>query len=187
MTTALATQRLRLRMPVAGDATAAVELVTDPDVMRFLGGQVVPEEHVGTVVERWIRRWEENGIGFFVVEDREDGAFLGRVGLSIWDVRGWTHATLAGAGEHAQPELGWALVRSRWGRGYATEAAAAVRDWAFEERGIRRLISLVAPDNLASAAVARRLGAVPTPEVTLFDSGAAVVWEHPPAPRPSRS
>ena len=185
--TALTTQRLRLRLPAGGDASAAAELVTDPEVMRFLGGEVVPEDRVGAVVERWIRRWEENGIGFFIVEDRQDGSFLGRVGLSIWDVRSWTHATLAGAGRYAQPELGWALVRSHWGRGYATEAAAAVRGWALEQRDIRRLISLVAPDNLASAAVARRLGAVPTQEVTLFDSGAAVVWEHPRAPRPSPS
>lgn len=179
MSTALATQRLRLRLPLAGDVSAAAKLVTDPEVMRFLGGQVVPQERVGAVLERWIRRWEDNGIGFFVVERREDGAFVGRVGLSIWDVRGWTHATLAGAGRYAQPELGWALVRSEWGRGYATEAARAVRDWAFAQRDIGRLVSLIAPDNLASAAVARRLGASPAGQVKLFDSGDAVIWEHP--------
>jgi len=179
MSTALATQRLLLRLPVAGDASAAAELLTDPEVMRFLGGEVVPEERVGAVVEKWIWRWEENGIGFFVVESCEDGAFLGRIGLNVWDVRSWTHATLAAAGEYAQPELGWALVRSQWGRGYATEAALAVRDWAFKQRDIRRLISLIAPDNFASAAVARRLGASPTQQVKLFDCGDAVVWEHP--------
>jgi len=70
-------------------------------------------------------------------------------------------------------------VRSQWGRGYATEAALAVRDWAFSEREIGGLISLIAPDNLASAAVARRLGAAPGQAVKLFDSGDAVVWEHP--------
>jgi ribosomal-protein-alanine N-acetyltransferase len=90
----------------------------------------VPQERLGAVVEKWIWRWEENGIGFFVVERCDDRAFLGRVGLNVWDVRSWEHATLAGAGEYAQPELGWALVRSQWGRGYATEAALAVRDWA---------------------------------------------------------
>jgi RimJ/RimL family protein N-acetyltransferase len=147
--------------------------------MRFLGGEVVPEERVGAVVEKWIWRWEENGIGFFVVEAREDGAFLGRVGFNVWDVRNWTHATLAGAREYAQPELGWALVRSQRGRGYATQAALAVRDWAFKQRDIRRLISLIAPDNLASAAVARRLGASPTEQVKLFDCGDAVVWGAP--------
>jgi RimJ/RimL family protein N-acetyltransferase len=154
MSTALATQRLRLRLPAAGDTSAAAELLTDPEVMRFLGREEVPEERVGAVVEKWIRRWEENGIGFFVVESCEDGAFLGRVGLNVWDVRSWTHATRAAAREYAQPELGWALVRSQWGRGYAAEAALAVRDWAFNQRDIRRLISLIAPDNLASAAVA---------------------------------
>jgi RimJ/RimL family protein N-acetyltransferase len=76
-------------------------------------------------------------------------------------------------------EIGWALVRAHWGRGYATEAARAVRDWARAERGYDRLISLIDPANVASQRVAERLGARPTETVQLFDSGDAVVWVHP--------
>ena len=179
----LETERLFLRPPVIEDAAAAAELVTDPEVMRFLGGETVPPEHVGEVVERWQYRWESNGMGPFVIERREDGRFVGRAGILVWDTRTWTPATFSDAGEHAQPELGWALVRAEWGRGYATEAARAVREWAHGQRVITRLISLIAPDNVASGRVAQRLGASPAETVTLFDSGDAVVWVHPNAGR----
>jgi ribosomal-protein-alanine N-acetyltransferase len=177
----LETERLGLRIPSLDDEEAAAELLTDPAVMRFLGGEVVPREHVPDVIAKWLRRWDENDVGPFVIERRRDRRFIGRAGLLVWDTRGWTHSTLAEAGRHAQPELGWALARAHWGAGYATEAARAVRDWAREERNMRRLISLIAPDNGASQRVAERLRATPTDVVTLFDSGEAVVWVHPPA------
>ena len=177
----LETERLGLRLPSLADEEPAAELLTDPAVMRFLGGEVVPREHVPEVIAKWLRRWEEDGIGPFVIERRRDRRILGRAGLLVWDMRAWTHSTLAEAGRHAQPELGWALARAHWGAGYATEAAHAVRDWAREERQIRQLISLIAPDNVASQRVAERLRAIPTDTVTLFDSGEAVVWAHPPA------
>lgn len=122
----------------------------------------------------------QNGLGHFVLERRSDGGVLGRVGFVVWDTRTWRHTTRDEAGEHAQPELGWTLARAHWGRGYATEAALALRDWARRERRVGRLISLIAPGNAASQRVAQRLGARPAETVTLFDSGDAVVWEHPP-------
>jgi RimJ/RimL family protein N-acetyltransferase len=170
-----------LRLPEVEDAPAIATLLTDSEVMRFLGGQVVPIERVGDVVEKWLERWERNGMGPFVIERGDDGRFLGRAGILVWDARNWTHATLADAGRHAQPELGWALVRSQWGNGYATEAARAVRDWARAERNVESLVSVIAPDNVASQRVAQRLGASPGETVRLPDSGEAVVWMHPPA------
>ena len=173
------TERLALRMPRLEDAEAAAELLTDPEVMRFLGGQTVPREDAPAVIERWLERWKANGFGHLAIERREDGRFLGRVGMIVWDTREWRHRTLAEAGEHAQPELGWALARAHWGHGYATEAALAAREWARRERGIGRLISLVHEDNVRSQHVARRIGCRPDGTVTLFDSGPAVVWVHP--------
>lgn len=175
------TERLLLRLPVSGDAPAVAELLADPSVMRFLGGETVPREHVSQVVEKWRRRWEQNGMGPFMIERREDGRFLGRAGILVWDARTWRHATLSDAGPYAQPELGWALVRAEWGNGYATEAARAVRDWARGERGVGRLVSLIVAENVASQRIAQRLGATPAETVTLFDSGDAVVWVHPSA------
>jgi RimJ/RimL family protein N-acetyltransferase len=173
------TQRLLLRVPRLEDAEAAAEQLGDPEVMRYLGGQTVPREDVPAVIERWLARWEANGFGHFAVERREEGRFLGRVGLIVWDTREWRHVTLAAAGAHAQPELGWAFARAHWGHGYATEAALAVREWARRERGLGRLISLIHEENDRSQRLARRLGCRPNGGVVLFDSGPAVVWVHP--------
>jgi RimJ/RimL family protein N-acetyltransferase len=107
---------------------------------------------------------------------------VGQAGLMIFDRRGWTPSTWAQAGSHAQPELGWALIRAHWGHGYATEAAAAIRDWAREFRFISGLVSLISPDNVRSQRVAERLGARPTETVThLHTRRKTVVWRHPPA------
>lgn|GEM_PF-1201908 len=179
----LETERLLLRRPSPADAEAVRELVSDPVAMAFIGG-VHPDSDPSLVVQRWLERWEENGCGPFSVLRRCDGRWLGRVGVLVWDRRTWTQGSFSSAAEFAQPELGWALVREHWGRGYATEAARAARAWAYRELGPRRLVSLIAPANTRSAAVAERLGARPRETVTLFDSGAAVVWEHPPPPPP---
>jgi RimJ/RimL family protein N-acetyltransferase len=168
-----------LRVPRLDDADAFAEYLADPEVMRFLGGETVPREDAPSVVRKWLDRWEANGVGPFAIERREDGRIVGRVGVIVWDTREWRNSTFAEAGEHAQAELGWALMRAHWGNGYATEAARAVRDWARRERAVGRLISLINPDNVQSQRVAERLGAQPTETVTLSDSHPAVVWVHP--------
>ena len=120
-----------------------------------------------------------------MIERRDDGAFVGRAGILVWDSRTWTQTTERAGGSYAQPELGWALVREHWGNGYATEAARAVRDWARRERDVGRLVSLIAPGNARSQHVAERLGASPAETVRLFDSGDAVVWVHPDDDQPT--
>jgi RimJ/RimL family protein N-acetyltransferase len=108
---------------------------------------------------------------------------VGQAGLMIFDTRDWTPSTWADAESHAQPELGWALIQAHWGHGYATEAAAAIRDWAHESRSIDRLVSLIPSDNVRSQRVAQRLGARPAEAVEPGDSRRkTVVWRYPPAP-----
>jgi RimJ/RimL family protein N-acetyltransferase len=175
----LETERLVLRVPRLEDAGAMRALYSDPEATRFIGG-VQPEivddpEHIIGV---WLERWEANGFGQLVAELRDDGAVVGRIGLVVWDTRSWELSTLPEAGEHGQPELGWALARAYWGRGYATEGALAARDWARDEIGIDRLISVIAPENVRSQRVAEKLGAVPGETVELARSGPAVLWEY---------
>jgi RimJ/RimL family protein N-acetyltransferase len=174
------TERLLLRKPTFEDALAVVGLVSDPVAMEFLGG-VHPAAAADPifVIRRWLERWDDNGCGPFSIVRRLDGRWLGRAGILVWDVRTWTHTTFASAGEHAQPELGWALAREHWGNGYATEACRAVRDWAYAELGPDRLVSLIGPANVRSQRLAERLGATPGETVELFDNGPHVVWEHP--------
>jgi RimJ/RimL family protein N-acetyltransferase len=134
------------------------------------------------MIEGMIRGWRTEGLGPFILETAAaDRQVVGQAGLMIFDTRGWTPSTWAEAGSHAQPELGWSLIRAHWGHGYATEAAAAIRSWAYEFRTIDRLVSLISPGNVRSQHVAERLGATPGEAVTPADSGRqAVVWQHPP-------
>jgi RimJ/RimL family protein N-acetyltransferase len=170
------TERLVLRRPRVDDVPR-LSFLRDPEVMRFIGGvEAVPVEEL---VRRWLDRWEANGFGYVLLERREDGAVVGRSGLVLWDTRGaWRPSTLAEADGRGQAELGWALAREHWGNGYATEAAAAARRWAFEELGIERLVSLTDPRNVRSIGVVDRLGGEPEQLVPTVH-GPAIVWVHP--------
>ena len=170
------TERLVLREPQLEDVDDLLELVADDEVMRWIGGEAKDRAATVEHVERWIARWRQNGVGQFVV--LLDGRAIGRVGLLVWDARTWETSTYEDAGEHAETELGWALARAHWGHGYATEAARAVRDWAYAERGVERLISLIAPDNARSIRVAEKLGATPE-QMIASPHGPAHVWVHP--------
>jgi RimJ/RimL family protein N-acetyltransferase len=127
--------------------------------VRFIGdGSTATLAQVEEAIAFWLTRWEANGLGLCALERRHDGRVLGRAGFLVWDTAVWEPSTFAEAGERAQVELGWMLAREHWRRGYATEAALALRDWAFAERGLTRLISLIRPGNEPSVRVAERIG-----------------------------
>jgi RimJ/RimL family protein N-acetyltransferase len=171
-------------MPASEDAAGLYDLFADAEVMHDLGKEPVAavEEVRALIEEGMIGGWRTDGLGPFILETAAaDRQVVGQAGLMIFDTRDWTPSTWAKAGSHGQPELGWALTRAHWGHGYATEAAAAIRDWAHERPNIDRLVSLISPDNVRSQRVAERLGAVPTETVTPADSRrATVVWRYPP-------
>jgi RimJ/RimL family protein N-acetyltransferase len=156
------------------------DLFADPEVMQGLGKEPAAAlEEARAMTLDGIGGWRADGLGPFVIETAAHRRLVGQAGLMVFDTRRWTPSTWAEAGRHAQPELGWALIRAHWGRGYATEAAAAVRDWAHQCRSIDRLVSLISPENVRSRAVAERLGAIPTDTVTPLETGrATVVWRH---------
>jgi RimJ/RimL family protein N-acetyltransferase len=183
----LDTDRLRLRMPSPRDAETLYDLFKDPDVMHGLGKEPVSGRgQARAIVEEGIGAWRTDSLGPFIIETAAaNRRVVGQAGLMIFDTRGWTPSNWGSAGSHAQPELGWALIRAHWGNGYATEAAAAIREWAHEFRSIEQLVSLISPDNVRSQRVAERLGAVPAETVIPVDSGrTAVVWRHPLPARP---
>jgi RimJ/RimL family protein N-acetyltransferase len=179
----LYTERLCLRVPTSQDAEDLYDLFADAEVMQGLGKEPVSAvEEVRAVIEGMIGGWRTDGLGAFILETAApDRQVVGQAGLMIFDTRDWTPSSWTKAGTHAQPELGWALTRAYWGHGYATEAAAAIREWGYERPDIDRLVSLISPDNVRSQRVAERLGAIPTETVTPPDSRrTAVVWRHPP-------
>jgi len=165
-----------LRRPRLEDADDLLDFVGDDEVMRWVGGKVGDRESAVEHVVRWLARWEANGVGQFSVVLNE--RVIGRVGLLVWDPRSWVTSSYDKAGSKAETELGWAIASRHWGHGYATEAAKAVRQWAYAERGIERLISLVDPRNVRSIRVADKLGAAPE-QLVSTDHGPAIVWVHP--------
>jgi RimJ/RimL family protein N-acetyltransferase len=148
----ITTERLILRKPRVEDAADLAVAYADPEVMRFMGdGSTATREEVAEGIPRWLERWESWGLSLCSLERKDDGRVLGRVGFLLWDPETWE---VGGT----EVELGWLLAREHWGQGYAVEAAVALRDWAFDERGLPRLISLINHENLRSIRVAERIG-----------------------------
>ena len=156
----LETERLLLRAPVADDAEALAPMYADPEVMRYVGdGRTLTQSDTERSVKRMIERWEADGFGLFTTVRQEDGAIIGRVGLLVWNTDTWEPTTRAEAANvPSEVEVGYTLGKPYWGRGYATEAAGAVRDYALNELGAERLIALIIHGNTASENVARKLG-----------------------------
>ena len=154
----LETERLLLRAPVPEDAVALAPMYADPEVMRFLGdGRTLTPEETERSVRRMIEGWEADGFGLFTTVRKEDAAVVGRIGLIVWNPQTW-QPTRASTEGPTELEVGYTLGRPFWGRGYATEAAAAARDFALERLGAQRLIALIIHGNDASENVARKLG-----------------------------
>lgn len=137
------------------DTDAYAEMVADPEVMRFLGGKTMSREEAWRSMAMLAGHWQLRGYGFWAVEERASGELVGRVGC--WRPEGWPGL-----------EVGWTLRRASWGRGYATEAARASLEYAFEKLNQTRVISLIAPENVASIRVAERLGEKPGDEWEVF-------------------
>jgi RimJ/RimL family protein N-acetyltransferase len=157
MSIILETERLVLRPIDEGALAAFAPFMADPEVVRFIGGKTLERDEVELRLGAMRERFERDGFGQFLIARREDNRILGRCGLLVWNVPDWTITTRADAAGDYEIELGWMLGREFWGNGYATEAALAIRGFAFGELGLDRLISLIADGNVASAAVARRL------------------------------
>jgi RimJ/RimL family protein N-acetyltransferase len=169
------TERLVLRKPRLEDAPDVLEFVADPDVMRWLGGETGDLAAAVATIERWLARWEEDGIGHFSVE--REGRVIGRVGFLVWDASTWSVSSYAGAVEPAT-EIGWAIAQRHWGHGSAIEAAQAIRTWAYDDAGVEHLISLIDPTNQRSMRVAEKLAAT-RGETVVIDGKPLVVWQHP--------
>ena len=157
----LETERLLLP-PLDGRHTAALAAIyADPEVARYIGGDRLDAAGTAAQVARFEEVWREYGFGQSAVLERATGALIGRAGLHPWPA--WDEV-----------ELGYVLARAAQGRGYATEAARAWLDTAFDVLGLDRLTAVIHPDNGPSRALAERLGfAVHRNDVT--PSGAPVV------------
>jgi ribosomal-protein-alanine N-acetyltransferase len=148
------TARLCLRRMSAEDTDDLLLIFSDPRVMASFDDQLFD----GSMMERWVRRNLEHqaqyGYGLFSVFLRDDGPLIGDCGLEHMEVEG-----------RPEVELGYDFRSDHWGRGFATEAALAVRDFAFDSLGIARLVSLIRPSNVASCRVAEKIGMIKEYEI----------------------
>lgn len=141
----LETARLRLRAFTIDDWEPYAEMYADASFVRYLGGQPLSKERAWENIAIILGHWTLLGYGLWALESKASGQLVGRAGLL--NLPGWPDV-----------EVCWALSPRVWRNGYATEAAEASIRWAFAERRLARLISLIDPENSASAAVALRVG-----------------------------
>src|SRR3954468_12328644 len=162
MDTTLQTQRLRLRPFRNEDLDAYAAICGDPEVMRYLGtGVTLNRQDTWRAMAGILGHWQLLVYGMFAMEIRETGELIGRTGYL--DPPGWPGF-----------ELGWVLGRAWWGKGYAVEAAVRCRDYAFDQMGRDRLISLIRPDNHRSIRVAEKIGETLAGDVELLGAKALV-------------
>ena len=143
----LESERLRLREFEATDAPLILRLLNEAGFLRFIGDRGVrTEADALAYIERVaVAGYRRHGFGLYRVERRDGGEAVGMCGLMR---KAWLDA----------PDLAYALLAAFEGRGYATEAAAAVLAHARDELGLERVAAVVQPDNPGSIRVLEKLG-----------------------------
>ena len=141
-------ERLRIRTWKAGDGDEFFNLNSDPEVMMYFPS-VLTRAESDEFLKKIIDRMEADGYGFWAVEEKSTGCFVGFVGLNSPRV-----------GLKFEPcvEIGWRLKRQHWGKGYAGEGARAVLTYAFDVLSIDRVYSFTATINTRSERLMTRLG-----------------------------
>lgn len=146
MSVYLETERTFMREILGNDFDFLLRMMSDPEVMRYYPSPYTDKD-VRDFINRMRTRYREDGFGLWLLVDRESGEPLGRVGLQRQSVNGVDEF-----------EISYMVHRPFWRRGLATEAALAVRAYAFGERKLPRVVSLIRPENVPSQGVARKLG-----------------------------
>jgi RimJ/RimL family protein N-acetyltransferase len=147
----LVTERIRLRGHCLGDFPHCAAMWADPAVTRYIGGKPLTEEECWTKFLRYVGHWALVGFGYWVVEEKVTGDFVGEIGFA--DYKRELEPSLKGV-----PEIGWVLASRVHGKGYATEAVRAAIAWGDAHFSPARTACLINPENLASVRVALKCG-----------------------------
>ncbi|MEU2236790.1 GNAT family N-acetyltransferase [Streptomyces vietnamensis] len=143
----LRTDRLLLRRWRESDLEPWAAMNADPEVREYLG-DLQTREQSDAVAALMQAEFDERGFGWWALEKRATGEFVGRAGLDVVD----------GTMPFTGVDVGWRLTRSAWGHGYATEAALACLAFGFEVLGLPEILASTTVGNLRSQAVMRRIG-----------------------------
>jgi len=139
------TARLRLRGYRLDDYENCAAMWADANVTRFIGGQPLSATEAWSKLLRYVGHWSLLDYGFWALEEKATGAFVGELGFADWK-REMEPAIDV-------PEAGWVLATAAHGRGYATEALRVGLDWLGG-----RTICIIHPENSASIRVAEKCG-----------------------------
>jgi RimJ/RimL family protein N-acetyltransferase len=146
------------------DLDFVADMLADPEVMRFYP-KCYSREEAEIWIQRQIKRYARHGHGLWLVADRTSGQPLGQVGLLIQQLRGVD-----------EKEVAYLIHRPFWRHGFATEAALACRDYAFDVLGRQRVIAVIRPENMPSQVVARKLGMRPESDRILHSGFEHIVF-----------
>ena len=145
------TERLKLRGHRLDDFAQSAAMWADPAVTLHIGGHPLGEEEAWARMLRYVGHWVMLGFGYWVVEEKCTGTFVGEVGFA--DYKRDLQPSL-----EEMPEIGWVFTSQSHGRGYATEAARAAIAWGDVRFGTRRTACIIHPENLRSIRVAEKCG-----------------------------
>ena len=141
----LETERLILRMWREDDFEDYARICADPEVMRYIGGNPFSRLEAWRHMAYLVGHWQLLGYGHWAAEEKASKRLIGRMGFL--NPQGWPGF-----------EVGWILSREHWGKGFASEGARKMLDYAFTEMDRDHVISLIHPENSASIRVAEKMG-----------------------------
>lgn len=141
----LETDRIILRPMKAEDAQPIFAMRSDPDVMRFIRAPITKRAEAENWVKLVSSRWTAEKIGFCALIEKQSENFLGWCGL--WRLE-----------ETGETEVGYAIAKEFWRRGYAVEAAQAFLTYGFEKLNLNKIVAVAQPENVASQRVMEKLG-----------------------------
>jgi RimJ/RimL family protein N-acetyltransferase len=155
----LASARLKLRGHRLDDFAACAAMWADPIVVRYTGGKPLSEEEAWTKLLRYAGHWVLMGFGYWAVEEKETGRFIGELGFADYkrDIQPAIENT---------PEAGWIFSPAMHGKGYASEALREVLAWGEVRFAGGRTVCLIHPGNVASIRLAEKFGYVAQREMT---------------------
>lgn len=152
--TRIETDRLVLRVLAERDYDDYAALLADPESFRYSERGPMSGDEAWTRLLRQVGHWALKGYGLFAVEEKATGRFVGEAGLGDFRRR-------LGEDFDPWPEAAWTIHPAAWGRGYATEAAAAALAWIEGKTGAARSVCLIHAANAPSLRVAAKLGYAP--------------------------
>jgi RimJ/RimL family protein N-acetyltransferase len=143
----LETDRLVLRHLTLNDAPFIVELLNDPSFLRFIGDRGVRniQDARQYLLKGPIASYQKNGFGLYLAFLKESGDPIGICGLLKRDAL-------------PDPDVGFAFLPAHWGKGYGAESAAAMLEHGRRTFGLKRIVAITSPDNVASIGVLEKIG-----------------------------